>query len=59
MHCRMYEVSLFLEVVLQVVGEGAGSPQCFEMAASSSSLLPHLPPLNLWLNQYSKGGGCI
>lgn len=54
-HCRMWVLplcgaSLFLEVFVQVVGEGVGSPQHFQMAmaassSSSSSPLPHLPPL--------------
>lgn len=47
----LYETPRFLEDFLQVPGEGVGSPQHFEMAASSSSLLPHLLPRNLWLKQ--------
>lgn len=43
-HCRMWVLllcgaSLFLEVFVQMVGEGVGSPQCFEMAMASLFIL--------------------
>lgn len=50
------ELLLFLEVILQA-GGGCGVTSVRAVAASSSSLLPHLP-LGWWLSGHSEGGGC-